>query len=221
MDVSIKQSYKRRLSSLLSVSQKKIFRKLSTPNKIQDFLDHFPANFELSGETNFSAVRVLREKRAHCLEGAVFAAAVLAYHGQRPFLMDFQTAYDDEDHVIALFVENGFWGAISKTNHSVLRFRDAIYKSPRELAMSYAHEYFMWDGRKSLRTYSKPYDMSHFPPEKWVTAEEDLNWLPEAIDKSQHFPVLPRKNFKLRPVSGIELKNMKQVEWKRNGSRDS
>jgi hypothetical protein len=212
-------TFSARLRSLLSPKERKIFAKLNTPNKVQDFLDHLPINFEISGETNFSPVRVLSEMQAHCLEGAAFAAAVLAYHGQRPLLMDFQTGYDDEDHVVALFEQNGFWGAISKTNHSVLRFRDAIYKSPRELAMSYAHEYFMWDARKSLRAYSKPYDMSRYAPEKWVTVREDLNWLPEAIDKSPHYPILPSKNFRLRPVAKIEILNMKQTEWNKFGKR--
>jgi hypothetical protein len=217
----LSDKYTRQVSSLLSMRDRKIFSKLSSPNKIQDFLDHLPVNFELSGETNFSATRVLIQKRAHCLEGAVFAAAVLAYHGERPLLMDFQTAYDDEDHVIALFTQNDHWGAFSKTNHSVLRYRDAIYRSPRELAMSYAHEYFLWNGKKSLRAYSKPYDLSKFSPKKWVSAEEDLNWLPEAIDKSPHFPILPSKNFILRPVSKIEIKNMRHVEWEKNGTRDN
>jgi hypothetical protein len=214
-------TYSAKLRALLSSQESKVFRKLSTPNKIQDFLDHLPINFENSGETNFSPVRVISQMQAHCLEGATFAAAVLAYHGQRPLLMDFQTGYDDEDHVIALFEQNGFWGAISKTNHSVLRFRDAIYKSPRELAMSYAHEYFMWDGRKSLRAYSMPYDMSKFPIEKWVTTREDLNWLPEVIDKSPHFPILPSKNFRLRPVAKIEIANMKHTEWDKRGQKTS
>jgi hypothetical protein len=207
------------IRALLSASEKKIFRRLNTPNKIQDFLDHLPINFEISGETNFSATRVLSENRAHCLEGAVFAAAVLAYHGRKPLLMDFQTGYDDEDHVVALFRVDGFWGAISKTNHSVLRFRDAIYKTPRELAMSFAHEYFLWDGRKSLRAYSKPYDMSRIAADRWVSAAEDLHWLPGEIDWSPHYPILPHKHFRLRPVTPIELRNMKSVEWTKAGKR--
>lgn len=214
------REYAALLSSLLSDQQKKIFRRLSSPNKVQDYLDHLPANFELSGETNFSAVRVLSEKKAHCLEGAVFAAAVFAFHGHKPYLMDFQTAYDDEDHVVALFHVNNYWGAISKTNHSVLRFRDAIYASPRELAISYAHEYFLWDGRKSLRAYSRPFDLSKFHPSKWVTAKEDLNWLPEAIDKSPHYPILPNKNFRLRNVATIEIANMRSTEWKKSGKKN-
>jgi hypothetical protein len=213
------KSFSARLSPILSKKEKSIFRKLSTPKKIQDFLDRFPANFEISGETNFSPIRVLREKTAHCLEGAIFAAAVLAYHGHRPLLMDFQTGYDDEDHVVAVYQQNGFWGAISKTNHSVLRYRDAIYKTPRELAMSYAHEYFLWDGRKSLRAYSKPFDLSKYPIEKWVTTGEDLEWIIEPLDKSPHFPILPKKNFMMRKVSHIELQNMKNVEWQKPRSK--
>lgn len=204
-----------RISPLLSAEEKKIFKKLSSPNKIQDFLDHFPFNFEISGETNFSAVRVLRENKAHCLEGAVFAAAALAYHGHRPLLMDFQTAYDDIDHVVALFQQNGFWGAISKTNHAVVRYRDAIYKSPRELAMSYANEYFLWDGRKSMRAFSAPFDLSKYPFEKWVNAREGMEWIVETIDKSPHYPILPSKNFRLRPASKVEIKMMRLIEWKK------
>lgn len=204
-----------RLSTSLSTRERNIFKRLSTPNKIQDFLDKLPINFELSGETNFSAMQVLEQNKAHCLEGAVFAAAVLAYHGHRPLLMDFQTGYDDVDHVIALYQHNGFWGALSKTNHSVIRYRDAIYKTPRELAMSYAHEYYLWDGRKSLRAYSKPFDLSKYPIEKWVTAREGMEWIVETIDKSPHYPILPTKNFKLRPVSRLEIKILRLTEWKK------
>jgi len=213
------KSFRQLLSPLLSKKERNIFQKLSSPTAIQDYLDHFPINFEISGETNFSPIRVLEENTAHCLEGAVFAAAVLAYHGQRPLLMDFQTGFDDEDHVVALFQQKGFWGAISKTNHSVLRYRDAIYKSPRELAMSYAHEYFLWDGRKSLCAYSKPFDLLRYPFEKWILAREGLEWIIEPLDKSPHYPILPHKNFKLRPVSKIELKNMRLTEWKRKGQK--
>jgi hypothetical protein len=192
-----------------------VFHQLSTPSKIQDFLDTLEINYEIGGETNFSPSRVMEERKAHCLEGAVFAAAVLAYHGHKPFLMDFQTAFDDEDHVVAVFTWYGHWGAISKTNHSVLRYRDPIYRTPRELAMSYAHEYFMWDGRKSLRAYSTPFDMSQYPPEKWVTSRRDLDWLPEAIDSSLHFPVLPKRKMQLRIASKIEIAALRTIEWPR------
>ena len=158
--------------------------------------------------------RVLETKTAHCMEGALFAAAVLAYHGQKPLLMDFQTGFDDEDHVVTLFKQNGYWGAISKTNHAVLRYRDAVYKTPRELAMSYFHEYFMWDGRKSLRAYSAPFDLSAFKPERWVIAKEELSWIADEIDNSRHFPVVSKKSIRgLRRASKIEIDSLRLIEW--------
>ena len=207
-------TYSRHLYSLLTPSEKKIFLKLSTPPKIQDFLETLPANFEPDGETYMSPRRVLETKTAHCMEGALFAAAVLAYHGQKPLLMDFQTGFDDEDHVVTLFKQNGYWGAISKTNHAVLRYRDAVYKTPRELAMSYFHEYFMWDGRKSLRAYSAPFDLSAFKPERWVIAKEELSWIADEIDNSRHFPVVSKKSIRgLRRASKIEIDSLRLIEW--------
>src|SRR3989338_505434 len=135
--------YEERIRALLTPPEQKIFQKLSTPAKVQEWLEALPQNFELHGDTYMSPRSVLKEQKAHCMEGAVFAAAVFAYHGHQPLLMDLQTADPDEDHVIALFKENGRWGAVSKTNHSILRYRDAVYKTPRELALSYFHEYFL------------------------------------------------------------------------------
>ncbi len=134
--------------------------------------------------------------------------------------MDFQTVPDDEDHVIAIFKQSGRWGAISKTNHAILRYRDPVYKSPRELAMSYFHEYLEWNGKKSLRNYSQPYDLSKLAPEKWVTESEDLVWLVDALDASKHFPIAPKKNIKLlRRGTRVELRAMKTTEWTRRGQR--
>ena len=109
-------------------------------------------------------------------------------------------------------------GAISKTNHAILRYRDPIYESPRELAMSYFHEYLEWNGKKSLRAYSEPYDLSRFAPEKWVTEEEELVWLVDALDSSRHFPTAPKKNLKLlRRAAPVELRAMKTTEWSKHG----
>ena len=192
---------------------RRLFLKLRTPSKIQDYLDTLPVNFEESGESNLSPLNVIVKKRAHCFEGAVLAASILAFHNKKPLLMDFGTAYDDEDHTVALFKENGLWGAISKTNHAVLKYRDAVYRSPRELAMSYFHEYYMWDGRKSLRGYSRPFDLSMFPPEKWIISVGDLDWLMSALARSRYFPVSPKNNHRLRRASGIELRALAITEW--------
>lgn len=213
-------TYSDRIDTLLTSAERRVFKKLSTPQKVQDYLDSLPINFELRGETYMSPRAVLRAKTAHCMEGAVFAAAVLAYHGEKPLLLDFQTLPVDEDHVVALFRQNGYWGAISKTNHSILRYREPVYKNVRELAMSFFHEYLLWNGKKSLRSYSVPFDLSKFQPERWVTAEKDLWWLVAALDSSRHFPVVPKKNAPLlRKAYPIELRAMKIIEWKPKDSR--
>jgi len=206
--------YRERLKAVLTPRERALFAKLSNPRKIQDYLDSLPVNFETEGETYMSPRRMIREKTAHCFEGALLGAAAMAYHGAPPLLMDFQTTPDDEDHVIALFRENGLWGAFSKTNHAVLRYRDPVYKSPRELAMSCFHEYMKWNGARSMRAFSAPFDLRKYDPKKWVTAEEDLFWLVQALDESRHFPAVPKKNLRLlRKASKVEIRAMKVVEW--------
>jgi hypothetical protein len=210
----------KRIRSLLSGTEAKIFRKLGSPRKIQDFIDSLAINMELDARTYMSPRRVLATGQAHCVEGALLAAAALAYHGQRPLLLDFQAAYDDEDHVVALFRQNGYWGAISKTNHPGLRYRDPIHQSLRGLAASYFHEYYLWDGRKSLRFYSKPFDLARYRPESWVTANADLDWLVHALDASAHSPIIPKGNLrKLRPASAFEIQASAAIEWSEDGRR--
>ena len=207
-------AYARQLRSILSQSERNVLRAISSPKEIQNYLDTLPINFELTGETYMSSRRVIREQRAHCIEGAMFAASALAYHGARPLLLDFVTIPEDECHVVALFQQNGYWGAISKTNHSILRYRDPVYRTVRELAMSYVHEYLTWSGQKSVRAYSAPFDLSRFSPDQWVTAEQNLEWVVEKLDKSRHFPLVPKENIKhLRKASEIELRAMKLTDW--------
>jgi hypothetical protein len=201
---------------LLTLSEHQLFRKLNSPAKIQDFLDTLPINFELKGETYMSPRRTITAKTAHCFEGALLAAAALLYHGKKPLLMDLRTVPEDEDHVITLFKAGACWGAISKTNHPVLRYRDAVYRNPRELAMSYFHEYVMSkDGKKTLREYSKPFDLSRYDLASWLIADDELQWLVDDLDDSQHFPIAPKPILKkLRRASVHEIKAMDLVEWK-------
>jgi hypothetical protein len=144
------------------------------------------------------------------------AAAAFAYHGQKPLLLDLQTISTDHDHVVALYKVNGYWGAISKTNHAVLRYRDPIYRTVRELVLSYFHEYYMDDGLKSLRRFSKPFDLSKYAPKKWVTEGEELFWLIDPLDSSHHFPLIPKVNEKhLRNATQAELDATDYIEWPR------
>lgn len=190
----------------------RILRKLRTPAAIQDFLDTIPMSFE---EIHRSPRRVLRDRLAHCFDGALFAAAALWVHGERPLLLDLQSTRRDDDHVVALFSRRGRWGAISKTNHAVLRYREPIYRTIRELAASYFHEYFLDDGRKTLRSYSRPFDCARWKT-NWVTSEDDLKNLADALDASPHFPLLDRRMIAgLRSAGAIEITAGKHVEWKR------
>ena len=115
----------------LSSQELALFRRLSSPGKIQDYLDTLPFNYEKRGDTCHSPRQVLQAGKAHCIEGALLAAAALWFHGAEPLLLDLKTRPVDYDHVVALYKKNGYWGAISKTNHGVLRFRDPIYRTTR------------------------------------------------------------------------------------------
>ena len=208
-------SFREKIRKILTPAERRLFERLSSPQKVQAYLDTLSVNFEASGETYMSPRRSIRAKTAHCFEGALLAAAALAYHGKRPLLLDFRTIPADEDHVVTLFRQNGYWGAISKTNHAILRYRDPVYRTVRELAMSFFHEYLMWNGRKSLRAFSGPFDLSKIAPDRWITADKELFWLVEAVDKARHFPTVPKKNLRLlRKAYKIELRAMKLVEWK-------
>ena len=202
------------LRALLTPAEQRVFARLDTPQKIQTFLDRLPANYELDGDTVMSPRRMLQTRVAHCAEGALFAAAVLVFHGQRAWLMDIQALPRDQDHIVALFRERGLWGAISKTNHAILRWRDPIYRSPRELAMSYAHEYCLPGGKKSMLTFSRPFSLARFAPKRWVIADDDLHWLMDDLDASPHVPLAPKAALRKRLRSTrVELKSQDVTEW--------
>src|SRR3989344_8157903 len=116
--------------------EKSLLKKLNTPAKVQDFLNTLKFNFEKGGPTCMSPLVTLRARRAHCLEGAMLGAYILSFQGFPPLLMHLKTTRHDYEHVIAPFKVDGLWGALSKTNHAVLRYREPVYKNIRELAMS-------------------------------------------------------------------------------------
>lgn len=197
----------------------KVIKKLNTPKKVQDFLDALPFNFEEAGETYMSPRKVLESGRMHCFEGAIFACVCLEQSKIKNYLLDLKVKdlKKDYDHTLCVFKTGKYWGAISKTNHSVLRWRDPIYKNIRELAMSYFHEYFLDSGEKTLKSYSKPFDIWKKFGTKWVTAEEDLDEIAEALDKSPHFDFVPKENRKfVRSAGKTEIKGAAVTEWKKS-----
>lgn len=188
-------------------------RRLDTPRKVQDYLDKIPINKEEAGATCSSPLVTVRRNSAHCMEGALLAALALSLHGHRPLLLDLKAVAGDFDHVVALFRKDGYWGGITKTNHAVLRYREPIYRDVRELAVSFFHEYFMDDGRKTLRSYSKPFDLRRWRGD-WIASENHLWDLSTALDDSQHSPLLTRGQLAgLRRADAVEIEAGKIVEW--------
>jgi len=159
-------------------------RALASPVGIQKALEAMPYHV---ATTAWSPRRVLREGTAHCLEGAIFAAAALRTLGFPPLLLDLE-AVQDSDHVIAVYRLRGHWGAIAKSNFSGLRFRDPVYRSVRELVMSYFESYMNLRGERTLRAYSPPVDLGRFDRTHpgWMTAEDDVWWIPEHLVDVPH-----------------------------------
>lgn len=197
----------------------KLFKKLNTPSKIQDYLNSLEFNFEDDGDTCMSPRRVIENKSAHCMEGAMFAAAALEFNGFKPLVLDLRSIKKpyDYDHVVAVFKQFGSFGAISKTNHAVLRYREPVYKTLRELALSYFHEYFLNStGKKTLREYSIPFDLNHFNKLEWRTTNEDLFEISFYLDEIKHFKILSKEQEKnLRKADNIEIKSGEIVEYKK------
>jgi hypothetical protein len=165
-------------------------RHLKTPERIQFFLDsEVGYNQELHGPTCRSPRSVLRDRLAHCLEGALFAAAALRVHGSPPLLLDLEAVRDD-DHVLAIFRQHGHWGAIAKSNYSGLRFREPVYRTLRELAISYFEHYYNVAGEKTLRTYSRPVNLARFDRIGWMTAAGDVWEIAHYLTGIRHTPLL-------------------------------
>ena len=203
---------------MLAFTKKELLlvQKMNSPSKVQDFLNTLKFNFEEKGETLKSPIMTLRAGNAHCMEGALIGAYILSIHGYKPFILHLKTIKGDFDHVVVPFKEDGLWGALSKTNHAVLRYREPIYKNVRELVLSYFHEYFLDNGAKTLREFSRPLSLNIFE-KGWETMEGDLWGIDQELDKIKHYKIVPKKVIKkLRKVDKIEIKAGKIEEYKSN-----
>lgn len=185
----------------LTKEEWEILRRLSTPEKIQAFLDDtIRYNKEPEGPTCRSPRRVLRDGVGHCIEGAMFAAAALRVHGLPPLILDLEAVRDD-DHIIALFKENGHWGAVAKSNYAGLRFREPVYRDVRELVMSYFEMYYNLEGEKTLRRFSRPVNLARFDRIHWMTSEKDLWEIGDYLCRIPHVQVMSRAQIRrLRPM---------------------
>jgi hypothetical protein len=179
----------RRRSFGLTLENLRTLRALKTPPRIQQFVDSLTYQY---ADTAWSPQRVLRERKGHCLEGALLAAAALRLNGHLPLIMDLEAVHDD-DHVVAIYRERGLWGSIAKSNFAGLRSRSPIYRTPRELALSYFEHYYNLRGEHTLRSYSMPVNLARLDDKHWMTSEEDVWCVPEALIAARHYPLLPFK----------------------------
>ena len=163
-----------------------LFKGLDSPYHIQQFLDRL--DYDDRPGTR-SPLWTAREGTANCFEGALFAAAALRALGHRPLLVDL-VGRNDDDHVIAVFKRRGHWGAVAKSNFAVLRYREPVYRTVRELAMSYFDVCFNTKRRKSLRSYSLPLSLARFDARHWVTTEEDIGYIGDALNAARHVPLI-------------------------------
>jgi hypothetical protein len=197
-----------------------VLRKLGTPQKIQAFVNAIPINHELGGETILSVRQVLAQRRAHCIEAAFVAACALWIHGESPWVMHLDCAASDDPHVVALFRRHGAWGAISKSNGAHLRHRDPIYRSLRELALSYFHEYFDKRGRRTLRSYSIAFDLRHIDPVLWITRDDMCEEANARLAGLRHYALVsPRAPRLLSRLDAFEQRAATMVEYPRRRMR--
>jgi hypothetical protein len=173
-------------------------RRLRPAWRIQRFLDELA--YDVPGEGCRSPRRVMRERKVQCMDGALFAAAALRLQGRPPLIVDLEGVWDS-DHVLAVFREDGCWGAIARSNYSGLRFREPIHRTIRDLALSYVEAYFNLRRQKTLRRYSRPLSLARFDARGWMTAEEDLWYIADHLVDVQHYRLLtPAQEKRLGPV---------------------
>jgi len=174
----------------LTRHERKTISGLTTPAKIQAFLDEIPYSGE---ETYRCPLTVLRDGKGHCFDGALFGAAMLRRLGHPPRILDMLPNARDDDHLLALYKRDGHWGAVAKSNFSGLRFREPIYRTLRELVLSYFEQYFNAVGEKTLRSYTVPLNLKAFDKLDWMTSDDNLEAIALRLDEIRKVPVLTRR----------------------------
>jgi len=173
----------------LTRSERRIWGQLTTPMRIQFFLDKLP----YSVETGYRCpLRVLREHVAHCFDGALFGAAALRRLGNPPLILNMISNDEDDDHILALYKRDGYWGAIAKSNFAGLRFREPIYRTLRELVMSYFEQFYNIERKKTLRSYTVPLHLKAFDRLNWMTSDPPIEEIGDRLDGIRKVRLLTR-----------------------------
>jgi hypothetical protein len=177
----------------LTKSERRILGPLTSPGKIQTFLDELAYSTE---ETYRCPLRVLRERVAHCYDGALFAAGMLRRLGHPPLILEMLPNHRDDDHLLALFKQDGHWGAVGKSNFVGLRFREPIHRTLRELVLSYFEQFYNVEREKTLRGYTLPLNLESFDRHGWMVKDEPLERIAEKLDRMRRVRVLTLKMVK-------------------------
>lgn len=185
------------LEARFTPAERALWRSLTSPVKIQAFLDSVP----YTGEERYRCpLTFLQDRTGHCFDGALFAAAALRRLGHRPLIVDLLPG-DDDDHVLALFQRGGCWGAVAKSNYASLRYREPVYRSLRELVMSYFDGYFNFHGDRTLRGYTRPLDLTAYDRVGWMWSDERLDDIGVKLGEIKSYKVLtPAQIRALNPV---------------------
>jgi hypothetical protein len=186
------------LTRALTPSERQLVKSLNSPARIQAYLDETP----YSAEDRYRCpLSVLRDRQAHCFDGAVFAAAMLRRLGHPPLIVDLLPNARDDDHLLALFKVDGHWGALARSNFSGLRYREPIFRSLREMVLSYFEDYFNAAGEKTLRAYTVSLNLARFDRQGWLVRDETMDTIANALATLRKVPLLtPRMVARLLPV---------------------
>lgn len=181
----------------LTKTERQVMAKLTTPSKIQAFLDELTYGVE----TNYHCpLRVFRERTGHCFNGALFGAAALRRLGYPPLILNMLAIVQDDDHILALYKRNGHWGAVAKSNFAGLRFREPIYRTLRELVMSYFEQFYNVERKKTLRSYNVPLNLKAFDKFNWMTSDPPIEKIGKRLDEIRKVRILTR-----RMIAGLSL----------------
>jgi len=195
---------------LFNKDELKILSKLNSPAKIQEFVDEIPYSTDKFYRCPHT---VLRDRKAHCFDGAMFAAAAFRMNGYPPLVLDMLPNDRDDDHILALYKKNNHWGAVAKSNFVGLRFREPIYRNLRELVLSYFDDYYNLNGEKTLRGYTNPLNLSAFDNQQWMTRDEAMEAIAERMDRLRKFNLLTEEM-----VAGLSLKDKRSLEAGMHGT---
>lgn len=174
------------LESRLTAAERAVWRGLANPMQIQLFLDSVP----YIGEERYRCpLTFLRERAGHCFDGALFAAAALRRLGYPPRIVDLVPG-DDDDHVLAVYQRGACWGALAKSNYAVLRYREPVYRSLRELVMSYFEGYFDFYGKRTLRGFTRPLNLTAYDRVGWMWSDARLDDIGVKLGEIKIYKVL-------------------------------